>query len=258
MSTYICCCYWGLYIYVFICLNSGEPTHHWTLSNGPRFIDPDLTIDEFCQSLNPTASEYNVVGSSFTLIPAPAILNYSCSVSTENGAYIDLGEFPNSCVSNPALCLNGHSTWSIWLKIHHNENSGISRFVSSGSVNTPGVFLFGTSPSECVFGATASLVTWIAYITIPDGSWFHLVILLDTIDNKCSMFIDGIPIYVNLNPVSNLTERADSDISLTLGTTSGAKGTENANAAYSDLMIFEKLLTEDEIKEIHDGALGKY
>ena len=85
------------------------------------------------------------------------------------------------------------------------------------------------------------------------------MILLDTIDNKCSMFIDGIPIYVNLNPVSNyLTERADSDISLTLGTTSGAKGTENANAAYSDLMIFEKLLTEDEIKEIHDGALGKY
>lgn len=220
---------------------------------------------EFCSSLDAEALGFNVTqqgGAELTLDPAPPVVNYACSISINGGAYVELWDFESLCISDPSQCQNGNSTWSVWLKIHRADNVGDVVFMSSGTQTTAGVFVAQVGTSGFQYGVTAGTASWFIYpgaAAIPDGQWFHLAILINYEDKKLSGYINGKPNTINEDPhVTRPSEALNPDKSLMLGGQSDMTGKQVANASYSDLQIYERILEPKEIEQIHTcGSIGK-
>ena len=198
-----------------------------------------------------------------SLVPAPDVLNYACAIATGNGAYIDLGNHPGSCISDPGECSADKSTWSIWLMVNFTANDGDVTFLSSGTALTNGVLFARAANGNFQYGAFINSNHWIATVPegkIADGTWFHLAFWIDAASLKLRAYINGQPIdTAPIEAQTSMFTPGTPSNGLTLGTHSASKGQKTATAAFGDLMIFEKQLSDNEIMHIHKcGVIGKY
>ena len=150
-------------------------------------------------------------------------------------------------------------TWSLWLKIYTSKGfTGERYYISSGGQTgiARGVaFLYKSTTNEFelhVRTATFKMGNKYQQSQIPLQSWFHLAL---TIEMKMfKLYVDG-----ELMNENNINTQGGSSVDgctrLYLGMTNTCRqayksDTYSGSAAYSNLMVFDRLLNQDEIKNL--------
>ncbi|XP_038053557.1 uncharacterized protein LOC119725979 [Patiria miniata] len=201
------------------------------------------------------------------MVPSPEVVEQKCSIYTGEGAYIDLGDFAGTCVSDPDVCASDSVTWSLWLKI--NSSAGFthdSYFVSAGarSRGARGVaFLYRNSLNAFVFAARSESWSYFErYETlgkIPIDRWFHLAatMVLSPTNAQLVLYLDGKELGSYDHNEKEDSPR-DGCTRLVLGSMNPCVGMSppsslnfGGSAAYSNLMVFDHLLTEEQIANLY-------
>ncbi|XP_022089779.1 uncharacterized protein LOC110978804 [Acanthaster planci] len=163
-----------------------------------------------------------------------------------------------SCTSDPGQCPGGQSTWSIWMKLNHADNPGPVTFLSSGTGSNTGVSFSRLLDGNFEVAVNIRSAQWLRSLDdnlIPDGVWFHLVIVIDTTaSTQLDVYIDGTQqgVFSSTDGISTTATPTLATPFLTLGGTSGSDGQRDATSAFSDFMIFETKLTTTKIKNLHE------
>ncbi|XP_071795674.1 uncharacterized protein [Asterias amurensis] len=83
------------------------------------------------QSVNPNGYEVRGNPDLVKMVPGSDVADHTCAVYAQSGSYLDLGDFKDTCISDPGLCES--MTWSIWLKIDTSSGfTGNRYYISSG------------------------------------------------------------------------------------------------------------------------------
>ena len=193
------------------------------------------------------------------MVPGPDVAGHACAVYAEVGSYLDLGDFNNTCISDPGLCKS--MTWSLWLKIYTSTGfTGERYYISSGGQTgiARGVaFLYKSETNK--FELHVRTATFIMDNTyqesqIPLQSWFHLALTIEM--NVLKLYVDG-----ELMNGNNINTQGGSSVDgctrLYLGMTNTCRqayksDTYSGSAAYSNLMVFDRLLNQEEIKNLNN------
>ncbi|XP_038069601.1 uncharacterized protein LOC119738706 [Patiria miniata] len=200
----------------------------------------------------------------YNMVPSPEVVEQKCSIYTGEGAYINLGNFAGTCVSDPDVCASHSVTWSLWLKINSSTSFTSNRyFVSVGGRTWRGrgiTFLYRNSDNKFLFGARSE--SWTYYLKyetnkIPMDRWFHLAATVDLSPTKSLvLYLDGKEFGRCYDP-TEITSPNDGCTKLILGNANPCFGiipsslTSGGSAAYSNLMVFDHLLSKEQIANLY-------
>ena len=213
----------------------------------------------------------------FRMVPAPELVDQTCAVYTGDGSFMDLGDFAGTCVSDPDVCVSESVTWSIWLNINSTDLSQNNKYYISGGGRTKaarGIALLYQN-RKFMFCARSKKKCCIRTFTlkpheeVPINEWFHFVTTIDLTQESVD---DIVTVYINgdmLSPdvITNKVDRSNYDkcTRLCLGGINPCSGVTypssvyRGSAAYSNLMVFDGLLTHEHVQYLHDcGSLGKH
>ena len=260
--------------YFFLHLNFAD-RHNLTYYNALSGAGPDGNLQS-CDAYSSSAAVSLTQGQGVSrMVLAPEVVEHHCAVYVGSGAYLDLGDFAGTCVSDPDVCVSNSVTWSLWLKINSSgELSGDRFFLSSGgrTRKARGVaFLFRGNENNFLFAARSLRKSWSRYqlfqpSRIPRDAWFNLVATVDLtqVNANLRVYLNGG--LLTENGAENVdVSQSDGCTRLFLGNANSCPtiGTPSAltygtSAAFSNLMVFDGLLTEEQIGNLYAcGSLGK-
>ena len=180
----------------------------------------------------------------------------------EAGSYVDLGDFSGTCISDPGNCESQSMTWSLWLKI-----TGGMYYVSSGgqaSLVRGVAFMYKSTETRFVLTVNTEQFTVIQkYLPkmIPTNEWFHLTFTVNLKVNPneaLQLFINGALVDPDAISSSELGITSDGCTKLYIGMSNTCNDIYSTNvyggsAAYSNLMVFDSLLNQQQILSIYSG-----
>ncbi|XP_071796316.1 uncharacterized protein [Asterias amurensis] len=216
-----------------------------------------------CSAVAPNTTEYEIIGnhSLVKMVPSPDVADHACAVYAQSGSYLDLGDFKDTCVSDPGLCES--MTWSLWLKIDTSSGFTASRYyISSGGQTSLArgiAFLYKRTSREFVISLRteqAGILKKIPKPKIPLNDWFHLVITIDRItsnDTELMLYINSVPVSGDETINSGIPQDGCTKLFLGMSNTCGSRdiSTLSGSAAYSDLAVYNGSLTQEQITGIH-------
>ncbi len=196
------------------------------------------------------------------MVPGPDVADQACAVYTQAGSFLDLGDFKDTCISDPGLCES--MTWSLWLKTDTSLGfTGERYYISSGGQTGQawGIALLYKSKEEMFYFAVRTVRSTIAYkyhkTKVPLDRWFHLAVTIEMNQkevNVVKLYIDG---EFRLEDETDAQGDGikDSCTKLYLGMTNQCTKTRSSHefsgsAAYSNLKVFNRFLNQDEIKNL--------
>ena len=147
-------------------------------------------------------------------VPAPGVVLDSCAVSSDLKAPLILGEYNNSCITDPMFCTTGSFTWSVWMKIQpHNQSvMGLVNLISAGNYDSfksgfniwlSGDMLLCTANNN---KERSSIVVNMTYLvderSIQKGQWFHLACSFNFLSHGqiAMMYFNGLIVKNNSTP----------------------------------------------------------
>ncbi|XP_071796317.1 uncharacterized protein [Asterias amurensis] len=222
----------------------------------------DINIPCRNQSVNPNRFEVRGNPDLVKMVPGPDVAHHACAVYAEVGSYLDLGDFKDTCISDPGLCKS--MTWSLWLKINTSSGfTGNRYYISSGgqSSQAVGFALLYKSDLEKFALISRSVRNTIdkryKKNRIPLDSWFHLAVTIEIkqkVVKDVKLYIDGEFMLQDetRTPIAGIEGRYTK---LYLGMPNTVDEnhmltTYSGSAAYSNLMMFDRLLNQDQIKNL--------
>ncbi len=199
------------------------------------------------------------------LVPSPRGDDHACAVYAQAGSYLDLGDFEDTCISDPGLCES--MTWSLWLKIDTSSGfTGYRYYISSGGQTTIArgiAFLYKSDTDMFLFTTrTKQLSSYLGYTKqkIPLDKWFHMVITLDNANllEYTMLYIDGVFMETDsYEPKSVTFEDECTKLYLGMANTNGHNHRSSelgGSAAYTDLTVFDGRLTLKQIKDLYESG----
>ncbi|XP_071796120.1 uncharacterized protein [Asterias amurensis] len=220
---------------------------------------------EQCNIPTVSSTEYDVRGNPdlLKMVPGPDVAaGHACAVYTQVGSYLDIGDFNKTCISDPGLCKS--MTWSLWLKIDTSSGfTGNRYYISSGGQTSQarGIALLYKSKGSLFYymvGTVSSTsVNKYHKTQIPLNSWFHLALTIEMnqgVVNMLKLYVDG-----EFKEEAKTSKFSDGNVDgctrLYLGMTNTCdkvyqSDTYSGSAAYSNLMVFDRLLNQEEIKNL--------
>ena len=203
------------------------------------------------------------------IVPAPDVIDHACAVYAKTSSFLNIGDFKDTCISDPGLCES--MTWSLWLKIDTSSGfTGTRYYISSGAQSSKArgiAFLLSKNMFKYeIHTSTRTYNKAYDKSKIPLNKWFHLALNIDignvTVDDALQLFVDGVPIASTAS--SRAISFSDSLTKLYLGTSNAATHAIDytrygGSAAYSHLMVFDGLLTQQQIHNLYSGgSRGEY
>ena len=219
-----------------------------------------------CSSVAPNTTEYEIIGnhSLVKMVPAPDVADHACAVYAQSGSFLDLGDFKDTCISDPGLCES--MTWSLWLKINTSSGfTGNHYYISSGGQTSQAVgfaMLYESNLKKFALISRSvrnTIDKRYKKNRIPLDSWFHLAVTIEMkqkVVKDVKLYIDGEFILQDetRTPIAGIEGRYTK---LYLGMSNNNRVDENnilttysGSAAYSNLMVFDRLLNQDQIKNL--------
>ncbi|XP_022106363.1 uncharacterized protein LOC110987697 [Acanthaster planci] len=200
------------------------------------------------------------------MVPAPKVVEYKCAISLGEGAYVNLGDFAKTCVSDPDVCASESATWSLWLKINSSAIHGDERyyFTAGGhSQQGRGVTLLKKVDSFDFCVRTKKQVPQCVEFEnskIPMDRWFHFAVTFDLMQSSAWLivYLNGqeLRIDVDHSATSSLPMK-DGCTKLLLGNSYACNGPPlsslryGVTAAYSNLMVLDRLLSKKEMRNLY-------
>ena len=203
-----------------------------------------------CSSVAPNTTEYEIIGnhSLVKMVPAPDVADHACAVYAQSGSFLDLGDFKDTCISDPGLCES--MTWSIWLKIDTSSGfTGSRYYVSSGGQTSLArgiAFLYKSKSGEFLITLKTEQTAVSKRIPkpkIPLNDWFHMVTTIDRItsnDTELMLYINSVPVSGDETINSGKPQDECTKLFLGMPNTCGSHdiSTLSGSAAYCDLAVY--------------------
>ena len=229
-----------------------------------------------CDALSPAVEikHAEAVTGTFGMVPAPEVVEQKCAVYAGEGAYIDLGDFQGTCVSDPDVCASETVTWSHWLKINSQVPSkSHDYYLCSGAYTSlaRGVcIIYDRGNDVLIFAARSFRKSWsvyhkFAWSRIPKDTWFHLALTVDLRQTQAELkvFLDGVMVVEDFVE-THFVSTNDGCTRLVLGVNGPCPTAKipyfatAGSAAYSNVMVFDNLLPPEQIYNLYAcGSLGK-
>ncbi|XP_071806500.1 uncharacterized protein [Asterias amurensis] len=211
---------------VFTCLaycssNKTFESANWTVEDQPKLYKWSLGGNDTVYptgSCNEAGFADNVmfvsaVGLNASLVPAPLVVEESCSVLKPEHSYFDLGSFKDTCVSDYRFCMSTGYTWSLWLKIEsytqkkfpysvvsteydNNRQSNFRLWITQDSKfmvcsatknngNTSIVTKYSISKGFNISGVVSGEIC-------SDCPWFHVACVVDIENDVIDTYVNGV------------------------------------------------------------------
>ena len=217
-----------------------------------------------CDVANVSSDEYKIAGdqSLVNMVPAPDVVGHACAVYAPGQCYLVVGNFSGKCISDPGTCESKSVTWSIWLKI--NMSSGFTSkelyYLSSGGQtgSARGVaFVYRKDKLFQYDVRTENYHTTIKTDIIPTNEWFHLTLTVNATSGATQLFVNNGTMVASDETIYT-GSGSDGCTELYIGMANTCKTTikpsdYGGSAAYSDLMVFDGLLNQQQILSIYQG-----
>ncbi|XP_033638841.1 uncharacterized protein LOC117299411 [Asterias rubens] len=226
-----------------------------------RTMGPTKSHVSSCDSV-PVSGDWFQLGGDTNLIeivPAPDVIDHACAVYAKTGVYLDIGDFSGTCVSDPDLCES--MTWFLWLKIDTSSGfTGERYYISSGEQTSQArglAFLFYTDRFRYgIKTLSSSYVAQYSMSKIPQNIWFHLTLTFDAmaVGDAIQLYVNGVAVardsYETIAGAAS-----DGCTKLYMGHSNTCSVVYDSiyggSAAYSDLTVFDGLLTQDQIRDMY-------
>lgn len=175
------------------------------------------------------------------------------SVETDGkGAWLNLGSFVNTCMSEPSLCAYG-LTVSLWTKYAVLDSNGLQYFMgTSGSKEGLRGFLIYQdfsydSEDHLTVKVENGTMVWKRSFAVPRESWTHVTFTWDQRDGL-AIYTNGS--FVGEDPKGKTTKpEAHNFTTLTLGRPNDDR--VFSKAAFDEIAIWEKKLHPTEIEAVY-------
>lgn len=189
-------------------------------------------------------------------VTSQGVVNNSLKTNGK-GAWVNIGSFVNTCVSEPSLCPYGF-TVTLWIKYAILDNIGLQYFMgTSGTKEGLRGFLIYQdfaydSEDHLAVKVENGTVLWKRSFAVPRDTWTHVSF---TWDER-----DGLVIYANGSsvggdPKGKTTEPKDVYFStFTLGRPNNEM--VFSRAAYDEIAVWERKLHPKEIEAVYKRTAG--
>ncbi|XP_071510873.1 uncharacterized protein [Diadema antillarum] len=238
------------------------PTEYWDLSGRASVNDPQPpgTCGTHVQNtiISNTGGPSAVQGATVLYTDAPSQLPQKCAflTGTSGGEVrgLNLGSFAGECLSKVGWCADG-MTVSLWMKQNGPNGGSKLYFFGSGSEimsstvdsytasNGFGFFQKNTLEYVAKFRSDGRKWNDVIVTGMTSDVWHHVTLTFDDVTGGRG-YIDGV-FRSSGSTHEHEFNSLDSLNRFLLGTSN--EDDENANAAYSDVMFFEKELNDEEI-----------
>ncbi|XP_071806978.1 uncharacterized protein [Asterias amurensis] len=191
-------------------------TFHWSLGDNDTV---SISNENSCDAFKPLEGMFVPIKdvpdlNGVRFVPAPGVVLDSCAVSSDLKAPLILGEYNNSCITDPLFCTNGSFTWAVWMKIQpHNQSvMGLVNLISAGNYDSfKSGFNIWLSGDMLLCSANnnkerSSIVVNMTYLvderSIQKGQWFHLACSFNFLSHGqiAMMYFNGLTVKNNSTP----------------------------------------------------------
>lgn len=172
-------------------------------------------------------------------------------------AWVNLGPFINTCVSDPSLCPNGFSV-ALWMKYEILDANGLQYFMgtSGNRDGLKGFLIYQDFPYDkedhLAIKVENGTVLWKRSFSVPRSNWTHVTF---TWDEREGLVIYSNGSYVGGDPKGKTTKLERSYFTMfTLGRPNNVYAF--SKAAYDELAVWERKLHPREIEAIYQRTAG--
>ena len=172
-------------------------------------------------------------------------------------AWVNLGPFINTCLSDPSLCPNGF-TVALWMKYEILDANGLQYFMgtSGNRDGLKGFLIYQDFPYDkedhLAIKVENGTVLWKRSFSVPRSNWTHVTF---TWDEREGLVIYSNGSYVGGDPKGKTTQLERSYFTMfTLGRPNNVYAF--SKAAYDELAVWERKLHPREIEAIYQRTAG--
>ena len=223
-----------------------------------------------CDVTNVSSKEYNIAGNQrlVKMVPAPDVVGHACAVFVPVESYLVIGDFSGKCISDPGTCESQSVTWSLWLKINTSSDftgEKVRYYLSSGGQTSKarGVAFLYKQKDDIFWYDVRTEYKHISkkYNTskIPTNEWFHLTLTVNATSGTTQLFVNGTMVASD-ETINGTGTNSDGCTKLYIGMANPCEKSNQyepsqygGSAAYSDLMVFDGLLNQQQIRSLYHG-----
>ncbi len=177
------------------------------------------------------------------------------ALELNGNGFINLGNFVNTCLKKPSLCVDG-MTVSLWLKYKLSDERQYFLGTSGSDIRQPGFVIYQdmyiNGSNFIAVSVRTGQSIWTTHVTIPWDTWTHVLFSWSP--------RDGLSVHTNGTLASRLkmffstASTPRSHTSLTLGKANNEQ--KLSRATYDELAVWYLVLTDKEAKAIYARTSG--